>query len=203
MSKPAHNLMAYNSQIAVDDKYKFIVATDISTKGSDLDQLHNMAVKSKEIVDNKDMIVTADKGYYSSVEIKKCADDNINVIVPERNTGQVQKNRDKFSKNMFIFNHKTNSYTCPNQITIPKSITTLKRDNRLLYVYRVSQTICKICPMQDRCLGDKTKYKQLFRWEYEEIVEEHHKKMQTKKAKDIVKKRGSKVANSGCAANFL
>jgi len=48
MSKPAHNLMAYNSQIAVDDTFKFIVATDISLNGHDLDQLHNMAVKSKE-----------------------------------------------------------------------------------------------------------------------------------------------------------
>ncbi len=48
MSKPAHNLMAYNSQIAVDHKYKFIVTTDISTNGHDLDQLHNMAIKSKD-----------------------------------------------------------------------------------------------------------------------------------------------------------
>jgi len=44
MRKPAHNLMAYNSQIVVDDKYKFIIATDISTKGSDSDQLHKMAM---------------------------------------------------------------------------------------------------------------------------------------------------------------
>ncbi len=77
MSKPAHNLMVYNSQISVDDKYKFIIATDISTNGHDLDQLYNMAVKSKEVIDNPNMIVTADKGYYSSVEIKKCVDDGI------------------------------------------------------------------------------------------------------------------------------
>jgi len=38
MSKPAHNLMAYNSQIAVDNTYKFIVNTEISTNGHDLDQ---------------------------------------------------------------------------------------------------------------------------------------------------------------------
>jgi transposase len=43
MIKPAHNLMAYNSQNVVDDKHKLIVATDISTKGSDVDQLHKMA----------------------------------------------------------------------------------------------------------------------------------------------------------------
>lgn len=86
MSKPAHNLMAYNSQIVVDDTFKFIVTTDISTNGHDLDQLHNMAVKTKEIIDNPNMIFTADKGYYSSVEIKKCVDDGINTIVPLRNT---------------------------------------------------------------------------------------------------------------------
>jgi len=56
MSKPAHNLMAYNSQIAVDNKYKFIVATDISTNGYDLDQLHNMASRSKEIVENQNVV---------------------------------------------------------------------------------------------------------------------------------------------------
>jgi len=38
MRKPAHHLMAYDTQIAVDGKYKFIVTTDISTKGVDLDQ---------------------------------------------------------------------------------------------------------------------------------------------------------------------
>jgi hypothetical protein len=79
MSKPAHhNLMAYNSQIiTVDDEHKFIVTTDISTNGHNLDQLHNITTKTKEIIDNPNMIVTADKGYYSSVEIKKCVDDMV------------------------------------------------------------------------------------------------------------------------------
>ncbi len=47
MTKPAHNLMAYNTQIAVDGKYKFIVATDISSKGVDLDQLYQCQYKLK------------------------------------------------------------------------------------------------------------------------------------------------------------
>lgn len=67
--------MGCNSQIAVDDKYKFIVATDISTNGHDLDQLHNMAKRSKEITDNPNMIVTADKVLHSSRELKKCIEE--------------------------------------------------------------------------------------------------------------------------------
>ena len=43
MVKPAHNLMAYNVQIAVDNKYKFIVATNVSSIGQDTNQLYNMA----------------------------------------------------------------------------------------------------------------------------------------------------------------
>ena len=49
MHKPAHHLIAYNSQIAVDGKYKFIVATDISSKGVDHDQLYPMAIQAKEV----------------------------------------------------------------------------------------------------------------------------------------------------------
>jgi hypothetical protein len=48
MKKPAHNLMAYNSQIVVYDKFKFIVATDISSKGNDTQQLYKMAKETKE-----------------------------------------------------------------------------------------------------------------------------------------------------------
>jgi hypothetical protein len=41
MSKPAHNLMACNSRIAVDGKYKFIVATDVTSEGSDKQELYH------------------------------------------------------------------------------------------------------------------------------------------------------------------
>ena len=72
MTKPSHNLMAYNSQICVDDKFKFIVATDVTSSGSDKQELHKMALQTKEVIDNPELIITADKGYYSAVEIKKC-----------------------------------------------------------------------------------------------------------------------------------
>ncbi|MGB5866397.1 MAG: IS1182 family transposase [Arcobacteraceae bacterium] len=194
MSKPAHNLMAYNSQIAVDDTFKFIIATDISTNGHDLDQLHNMAVKSKEIVDNPEGIVTADKGYYSSVEIKKCVDDGIETIVPLRNTAVKKKIKDsKFSKNQFTYNHEEDCYICPNNQILANSNTQYQRDKRMLDVYRLSSTICKSCPLKPNCLSDKTNYKQMYRWENESIIDNYTTKMNTKKARDIVKKRGSIV----------
>ena len=41
------------------------------------------------------------------------------------------------------------------------------------------------------CIRDR--YKKVFRWEHEEVMEKHIQKMQTKESKDIVKKRGSIV----------
>jgi transposase len=194
MSKPAHNLMAYNAQIAVDDTYKFIVATDISTNGHDLDQLHNMATKTKEITDNPNMIVTADKGYYSSRELKKCIEDNIETIVPPRATAKTKKIQSaRFSKNQFIYNHEEDCYICPNNQKLKKIQKQYQRDGRMLDVYRVSSSHCKICPLKKNCLSDVTPNKQMYRWEHENIIDDYTTKMATPKAKAIVKKRGSIV----------
>jgi len=194
MSKPAHNLMAYNSQIAVDDTYKFIVTTDISTNGHDLDQLHNMAKRSKEITDNPNMIVTADKGYYSSREIKKCIEDKIETIIPPRATAKNKKIKNaRFSKNQFMYNHEGDCYICPNNQELKKIAKQYERDSRMLDVYRISSSYCKICPLKKNCLSDATPNKQMYRWEHEHIIDNYTKKMNTPQAKAIVKKRGSIV----------
>ncbi len=194
MSKPAHNLMAYNSQIAVDNAHKFIVNTDISTNGHDLDQLHNMARKTKEIIDNPNMIFTADKGYYSSVEIKKCVDDGIDTIVPLRNTATKKKIKDgRFSKNQFKYDKDNDCYICPNKQILANSKTQYKRGNRMLDVYKLSSKLCKACPLKSNCLSEKTFYKQMYRWEYETIIDTYTTKMNTTEAKQIVRKRGSIV----------
>jgi len=194
MSKPSHNLMAYNSQIAVDHKYKFIVATDISTNGHDLDQLHNMAIKSKEIVNNPDMIVTADKGYYSTREIKRCIEDGIETIIPPRCTGANKKIKSaRFSKNQFTYNQKEDCYICPNNQELHKIEKQYERNGRMLDVYRISSTYCKICQLIQNCLSDVTPNKQMYRWEHEDIIDNYNKKMATPQAKKIVKLRSSIV----------
>jgi len=65
MVKSVHNLMAYNMQIAVDSKYKFIVATD--TIDSNL--LLPMAKEIKDNIKEDKLTLTADTGYYSAKDI--------------------------------------------------------------------------------------------------------------------------------------
>ena len=106
--------MAYNTQICVDDKFKFIVATDVTSSGSDKQELHKMAIQTKEVITNPDLVILADKGYSTAAEIKKCIDDNIKIIVPYTETGKQQKSTGKFTKDKFIYNGDKDCYICPN-----------------------------------------------------------------------------------------
>jgi len=196
MIKPAHNLMAYNSQIVVDEKYKLIVASDISSKGNDANQLHTMAQQTKENLelDNQDnLTIVADTGYYSAKEFKKCTGDNINAIVPEANKQQVQKDKGKFTRDKFIYNSKNDYYICPNNKILHKRPAPQLKNDKVNFIYSVQSAICKSCPLKDKCIPTKTPRKQLFRWEEEHIIEKHQQKMKTQEARDIVKKRGSIV----------
>lgn len=194
MLKPAHNLMAYNSQIVVDEKYKFIVATEVSSTGPDYNHLYHMAKKTEETLElDKDSILTivGDTGYDNAIEIKKCIEDNIIPIVPRAKKQQPKK--DKYSRDKFIYDKENDCYICPNnQQLINSKIIQIKLDKKNI-LYRASSKICKECPIKDKCLPEKTPYKRVFRWEHEEIIESHSKRMQTDEAKAIIKKRGSIV----------
>jgi hypothetical protein len=193
MRKPAHNLMAYNVQIAVDKKHKFIVATDITSEGSDKKELHHMAKEVQQAVDNESVTITADKGYYSTVEIKQCIDDKIDVVVPPTLTGQEQKSKGKFGKERFIYDREQDTYVCPNNELIPKSHSNHTSYARTMHIYRTSSKVCKACPLQTQCLGEKTKHKQIQRWEHQQIIDDYDAKMKSEAAKAVMKKRASIV----------
>ena len=191
MRKPSHNLMAYNSQIVVDEKFKFIVATDISSQGSDLKQLHHMAQLTKENLNIDTLEIVADTGYDSAKEIKKCTDENIIPIVARAKKQQPNKN--KYSRDKFIYNKEDDCYLCPNNQQLIKSKIVREKLEKKEIQYQSSSKVCKTCILKDECIPKKTTYKKLWRWEHEDIIEIHSEKMQTKEAKAIIKKRGSIV----------
>jgi len=193
MVKSAHNLMAYNSQICVDDKFKFIVATDVTSQGTDKQELHHMAMQTKEVITSPDLVILADKGYYSAVEIKKCVDDGIKTLVPAVRTGQELINKGKFTKDKFIYDKEQDAYICPNNKLISRTKSINKSYARVMNMYRSSQTDCNACAIRDKCLGEKTKTKQTQRWEHQEILDKYNQDLETPQAKALFKKRGSIV----------
>jgi transposase len=194
MIKPAHNLMAYNSQIAVDAKHKFIVATDVSSEGNDNQKLHQMAQETKAITHNEKGIFLADSGYYSAKEIDECEANGIETVVAIPNKTKQQKDRGYFTPKEFQYDKDSDCYICPNNQTLTKSSSTIIKENGTkYYVYRAGSKTCKECPLREKCIPQKTAYKRISRSQYANTIEAYTQKMQSHKAKELIKQRGSIV----------
>jgi transposase len=194
MIKPSHNLMAYNSQIVVDDKFKFIVATEISSDNNDHGKLYNMAIETKAITQNENITIVGDTGYYSAKEIAKCQDNDIDAVVAIPKQEKQQKDKGYYLHSDFIYDKESDSFTCPNKQIILKSKSVIINDNGTKkYVYRAKSKICKACPLKDNCIPKKTSYKSLMRSEDADTVIKYKEKMKTDKSKALIKKRGSIV----------
>ena len=193
MTKPAHHLIAYNSQIAVDSKYKFIVATDISSKGVDHDQLYPIATQAKETTGNKQMKVGADAGYYNSKEIKRCSDEGIDVYIPMPDKQKKQKDKGKFPRDAFSYDETNDCYHCPNHKVLKRQKTMYENKGIKRFMYYGTRSECRVCPLRSQCLPEKTPAKRLWRWEHEEVVTSHRKKMSTPQAKAMIRQRAELV----------
>ena len=195
MRKYGYSQLSYNTQIAVDNTYKFIVATEITPQGNDMQELHKMAIETKRVVGDKvDTTIVADAGYYSANELKKCQEDKIEVIVPTPNRGKVQKDKGFYSKDDFTYDKVNNCYTCPNQqVLTQRKSSTVRNNNIRNFFYKVGSKTCNACPLRDKCIPQKTACKTVTRTELAEMVEAHATKMKTFRAKKLIKKRGSIV----------
>lgn len=169
MRKPAHHLMAYNTQIAVDGKYKFIVATDISR--IDLDQLYPLSIQAKKATGNKKIKVAADAGYYNPKEIKKCVDEGIDVYVPIQDKQKQHKDKGMFARDRFVYNEAKDCYICPHDKVLKRRKTIYEKNGIKRLMYFGTQSVCTVCPIRSQCLPPKTPAKRLWRWEYESLID--------------------------------
>ena len=63
--KSGQGVAGYNVQVAVDDKHKLIIGSEVVNDSSDVGQLHAMAKAAKEALDAEALQVLADEGYYT------------------------------------------------------------------------------------------------------------------------------------------
>lgn len=73
--------VSYNVQTAVDSKHKLVAGVRVTNEPNDQNQLYKTAKAVKDNLKLKEMIVPADKGYYSTGDFKACHDDGIMTVV--------------------------------------------------------------------------------------------------------------------------
>jgi len=177
----------FNVQCAVDSKHKLIVAGDVVNDGNDTHQLAPMAIQAKENLGVERLRATADASYYTQQGVKDCEDAGITVYVsiPDKNTSTRAQGR--FERSDFSYDAETDTYRCPADKLLVYT-TTQQKNGKQMRRYVSQSDLCAACPFNAQCLPEKTPYRQLYRWEHEEVVERHRQRME-EQGREYMRKR--------------
>lgn len=177
LSKSGQRLAGYNVQIAVDDKHKLIVASEVVNDGNDTGQLYEMAKAAKEAVGAKELQAVADSGYYNGSTLKSCEEDGIIAYVPppERHSRLAAQGR--FTHDDFAYEAAADGYRCPAGELLQPTRQPRKNGDRIELRYVSRKAICDSCPLRGRCVTDKRSTREVLRWVHEEVIERHLRRM--------------------------
>ena len=190
--KSGQGVAGYNVQIAVDDKHKLIIGSEVVNDSSDVGQLHAMAKAAKEALDAEALQVLADEGYYSSTELKACEDDGIKAYVPvPKGNRQIEK-KGRFSLKDFSYDPAADAYRCPaGELLRPMEGRWENTSGRTEIRYASSAKTCKACPLKARCLSPTASRRTIGRWEHEDVLERHRARMRD--ASELMRRRSGIV----------
>ena len=177
LSKRGQSSVGYNVQIAVDDKHKLIVDSEVTNDGNDSQQLAPMAENVKKTLGVESLTVVADAGYFEGEQLKRCEAQGITPYVAIPDKSKAIKKQGRYTRADFHFDAKNNVYKCPLGQRLEPSGQLYQKRNKRFQRYVSKVTICNDCCQRKLCLMGDAKVRQLNRWEYEAVIECHRERM--------------------------
>ena len=178
LTKNGQTVAGYNVQIAVDDKHKLIIASEIVNEGNDTGQMYKMAKAAKQALAAATLQAVADVGYYNGATLKACEEDGIVAYVPQaKRTGRLQA-QGRFSHEDFSYDATADAYRCPaGSLLQPTQGRKRNTGGRIEIRYVSRKAICDACPLRGRCVTEKMPTRTVHRWEHEDVIERHRARM--------------------------
>lgn len=130
--------------------------------------------------------IVADKGFSSGEALKALENNKITGYIPNRS-------QFVFEKPGFIYNKEDDSYTCPNNKTLAYEGTYQTLPGIYNKQYALSRKQCNQCSLKETCVAYKKKRTIITDTIDRPFYERMHLRMQTKKARILMKKRQSTV----------
>jgi transposase len=177
LSKNGQVVAGYNVQIAVDDKHKLIVASEVVNDGNDTGQLHKMAKAAKDELGAGTLTALADTGYYNGNALKACEDGGIVAYVPPaRRTARLEA-QGRISHERFVYEAEGNVYRCPAGKVLSPTKGRKPNGGRIEIRYVSRKSDCDACALRSRCVCAKTPTRTVYRWEHEAVLDRHRARM--------------------------
>ncbi|GAB3666798.1 IS1182 family transposase [Ramlibacter alkalitolerans] len=158
-------IVGYNVQVAVDAKHHLIVAHEVTNVGHDRTSLSPIAQAAREAMGKKRLQAVADRGYYSAMQIKDCADHGVAAILPKPTTSNA-KAEGRFDRSDFIYIARDDEYQCP---AGERAIYRFTGEQDGLQVRRYWSSACPQCPLKAQCTPSQNR--RITRWEHEAVLE--------------------------------
>jgi transposase len=178
LSKNGQVVAGYNVQIAVDDKHKLIVASEVVNDGNDTGQLHNMAKAAKDELGVETLTALADTGYYNGNALKACEEDGIVAYVPQAKRTARLEAQNRISHEAFAYDAEANVYRCPAGKLLSPTNGRKTNGSRIEIRYVSRKSDCDACALRSRCVSVKAPTRTVYRWEHEAVLERHRARMQ-------------------------
>ena len=165
LAKHGQIVAGYNVQIAVDDKHKLIVASEVVNEGNDTGQLYAMAEAAKAALDVAALTTVADAGYYNGETLKACEDAAITAYVPLPDRSPRLKAQGRFSLEDFPYDAGADVYRCPAGAELrPMHGQKRQASGKMAIRYASRRSVCRVCPLRGRCLAGKGARREIERW---------------------------------------
>jgi transposase len=189
LAKSGQIVAGYNVQIAVDDKHKLIVASEVVNDGNDTGQLHAMVEAAKAALGAAALTVVADTGYYDGETLKACEDDAITAYVPPPDRDQRLKGQGRFGIADFRYDAAADLYRCPGEAELrPMRGHKRQASGKLVVRYASRRSACRACPLRARCLARSGQRREIERWVHEDVIERHRARMRIA-GEDMMRRR--------------
>jgi transposase len=117
------------------------------TLGHDRSQLANMAQQAKTAMAISELAAIADRGYFSSEEIRQCEESGITALVPKCVTSGAKADG-RFDKADFIYDAPKNEYQCPAGQRLIWRFATVEHG---LTLNKYWSSHCPQCPIKSQC----------------------------------------------------
>jgi len=140
--------VSYNVQLAVDEKHKLVVDTEVINNPADQGQLSKMAKGAKNVFEVKEIKALGDKGYYSTRDLVECEQNNIKTYVARQRFPGSIANPD-FQLDKFKYDKEQDTYQCPGGHTLYPG--RIRQENGVEYQVYKNNRACKQCEFKEQC----------------------------------------------------
>lgn len=132
--------------------------------------------KSREAMGSERLVGLADCGYFSGAGLKSCEEEGMEayVSIPDH---AARKGKDgRFGADDFRYDAQDDTYACPAGERLARGGSVINK-GKLYFVYRGTAAVCRDCSLSGRCLAKSSSTRKIQRWEHEDVVDRHRRKM--------------------------